>query len=101
MSSVKVAEVLNGAADLIERDGWCQGTPPESGPVCAGVAITRAARRGAVRLTERAVFQLGEVIGQQWSVIPWNDAPGRTAAEVVGALRAAAERASGEVTTGA
>lgn len=85
-----VADVLNGAADLIERDGWCQGTPQGDGPVCAGVAICRSSN--GVRLQTEAITRLTRHTG--WSsVIGWNDSPGRTKTEVVAALRTVAREA--------
>ena len=97
--------VLNRAADLVELRGWHQGDFHEetSGRVCAAGAIRVAAggvpyesceqassaeRAFADCLAAHGLAKPGhcpiEVIGQ------WNDAEGRTAAEVVATLRAAA-----------
>jgi hypothetical protein len=97
--------VLNGAADLIELRGWHRGGFHEesSGRVCAAGAIRVAAGGVPYESCEEAsatemafaeclaahgLARPGhcpiEVIGQ------WNDAEGRTAAEVVATLRAAA-----------
>lgn len=87
-----VADVLNGAADLIERDGWAQGPIWQRGPkLCAGVAIMKATN--SVRLQSSAAGALCREVG--CTLIPeWNDMAGRTEAQVVAALRSAAERAS-------
>lgn len=92
------ADVLNGAADLIERDGWVQGSAASIGPArCAGIAIDRTAQRldtngypvvcGFAKFLGLDGFATAEIIN-------WNDTPGRTKADVVAALRAAAERAT-------
>jgi hypothetical protein len=89
-----VADVLNGAADLIERDGWCQSRYLlETGERCAdgAIAVAGNGHHGGVRSVAR--LALRSAIGGE-SVVIWNDAPGRTKAEVVAALRAAAELAS-------
>lgn len=96
------AEILDGAADYIEEYGWTQG--PESSsvpgcPTCAGIAIDLAAKDGDEVVPEwfAAVDFLRGVVGASrfgaGGVIDWNDAPGRTQAEVVTALRTAADNA--------
>ena len=91
-----VADVLNGAADLIERDGWCQGTFRDGGARCASRAIGDAAENTknphGPDWSDAAHICLRKLTGH-WFVSGWNDKPGRTKAEVVAALRAAAERA--------
>lgn len=94
-----VADVLNGAADLIEsgRAKWKQA--PVSGGVCAALAMGRSnAMNGPA---PDVVFVMARHLG--WKdgerdplgyIFRWNDAPGRTKAEVVAALRTAAERAA-------
>lgn len=90
-----VADVLNGAAELIERDGWVQGRFADGARRCASQAIYDAtlAGPGTVRVFHEArdVFAEDIAADTTWA---WNDAAGRTQAEVVAALRAAAERAS-------
>lgn len=113
--SVKtVADILTAAADLIEPEGrWTQGhtARDRDGRVvpcdarnafcyCAIGALWRAG--GLARLTE-ARTALAQALGyhadkyNRWrgkAPVPcWNDAPERTQAEVVAALRAAAEKA--------
>lgn len=95
-----VAEVLDGAADLISPPGcWIQGvnrSEEEDGTnaYCALGALAEATRRlgvdTRVMLIARDVAHrhLLDVYGT--SLAMYNDAPGRTAAEVVAGLRGAA-----------
>lgn len=106
-----VATVLNAAADLIEPEGrWTQGTlardeaglevhnPDDAEAYCWCVAgaIQRVTGGGwsdadfaIYHASRRAV--LGAVgLGEDDSIAPWNDAPERTQAEVITALRQAA-----------
>lgn len=90
-----VADVLNGAADLIERDGWCQHEwNDKDGRRCIAAAIAEKAGVGAPyeRAIRTVAFHPGVDAGLK--VIDWNNASGRTQDEVVAALRAAAERAA-------
>lgn len=106
-----VARVLDDAADLIERDGWCQrqlGTP--DGRVCTMGAIaktlgcyeTQPSGFGAwgndyhvtalVQSSNRALVEVIEADpALLWPVPAWNDDPARTKQEVLDALRAAAK----------
>lgn len=99
-----VADVLNRAADLIERDGWCQRRyRGQDGEHCVSDALIRAAGMGepgdtgqqarVMTLYCEASDALRAKVRRK-NLPRWNDAPGRTQAEVVAALRAAAERAS-------
>lgn len=103
-------DVLDRAADIIERNGWWQNfycdlgssLPKRDCAVCARGAINLAANgRTPDRLSkvgEAALQALERYLGISGeypdSVADWNDHPGRTAEEVVAALRgtAAAER---------
>lgn len=99
---------LNAAADAIERYGWASGTgwpadpTPGScpGPLCLEgslmhvlgmVNVTRWSLDGnddhLVRSREYRAMQ--RYLGCE-TIYHWNDAPARTAAQVVAALRAAA-----------
>lgn len=109
------AEVLNRAADLIAPDGmwgtdhyWTDPTLEPKG-FCLVEALVKAhpqgrwhwnARRAWGSMVEPHCGRIGmalyEAIGPECKGFPeglvaWNDAPGRTQAEVVGALRKAAE----------
>lgn len=103
---MKISEILFKAADLIEPEGaWCQGpfAIDENGEeifssehwsaaksLCAAGALTVAAggytaRRSAARL------HIERVIGDH--LVDFNEAEGRTQAEVVAKLREAATKA--------
>lgn len=95
-----VANVLNGAADLILRDGWVQGGyRGPNGERCLIRAVGDAAGAGdhphwwSHPGYSAALVVVSDVIGSYLTSV-WQDCPGRTKAEVVAALRAAAERAS-------
>lgn len=96
-SDHQVSKVLNDAADIIAANGLCKGAfgwSRRDGKRCALGAISDAAEFAAefAYLVERlAVNVLREVIGDE--VGKWNDAKSRTAAEVVAALREAAQLA--------
>ena len=97
-----VADVLNGAADLILEDGWCQGQYRNG---AGGRCLTRALADALdLPLNGLAIWRnnplylgaeaaLRNVTGR-YLLTAWNDAPRRTQAEVVAALRAAAEQAA-------
>lgn len=84
--------VLLAAADLIECDGHCKGCLVDlDGRRCAMGAIFMACLDdSAVNavIAERAEHALFRHIS--CTIVEWNDAPERTAAEVVAALRGAA-----------
>lgn len=93
-----VADVLDRAADHLERVGWVQGTFFEGGPAdisspcCAhgalmAVVVAPDGRRAAYYALER---QIGDN-----SVHSWNDAKGQTAENVIATLRAAARAERG------
>lgn len=103
-----VADVLRHAALIIEERGWCQNKVGVSGgPVCAIGAIkeadpatgvdainwTRRLAWKAMTFAERALRLPKQRNGLYRPLSFFNDTPGRTAAEVVAALRAAAEEA--------
>lgn len=86
----KDAEILLRAAEIIEERGWCQRSfgDYKRGPKCAAGAIIEAAhdahRGGRVHELIRRAKPTGD------HLMLWNDADGRTAAEVVARLRGAA-----------
>ena len=107
------AEVLDAAADRIERDGWHQGdffpdTPSYFGiddiarilnatpkPCCVSGALIAEAGGSDLSTAETLLMQY---LGLRWvgELPDWNDNPSRTKEEVVGALRAAAAKERGE-----
>ena len=88
--SYEVADVLDDAADYIEKHGWCQGrhVAPD-GRVCAVEALNRVSCDGP--LQRNAQIALIDVTGASW-IAAWNDREGRTQAEVLGAFRLAAKQ---------
>lgn len=90
-------DVLLAAADRIEIRGHCQGASEIDGRCCVIGALDRTTSDPA--LYNKATAMLCRYIGapaDHWfaRIVTWNDAPGRTAAEVISALRGAAGGAS-------
>jgi hypothetical protein len=84
------SQILSAAADLIEREGWIQNPDREGPPYCAMTAVWRANTSGLLPVFWDCGEALRTVLGTN-SVSVWNDAPERTKAEVLAALRAAAK----------
>jgi hypothetical protein len=92
------SEALAKAADLIEPEGaWRQGPSLRDGAQCAVNALAAATRQGQSwgAMIDFAYQAIGLDAGSM-ALSEWNDAPGRTQAEVVAALRQAAELARSE-----
>lgn len=98
-----VADVLDRAADLLEEFGWCQkkaGSKFE-GEMCAVGAIMESVDdfTGSWGSVGRDLYNAAcSIQGDAseatiWPLAIWNDAPGRTKAEVVARLRDAARAA--------
>lgn len=102
--SEQTADVLDSAADYIERYGWHQGYYGPGHPVKPEQAVGRpACATGAIAHAERrpiwgsdfidAEEALAETLEIPWFAIPeWNDHPRRTEQEVLDAFRLAAKR---------
>jgi hypothetical protein len=104
--SAQTAADLRAAAEVLERDGWTQGDfRNEYGCRCVSSAIAfvasecRTSQAGLLDLDggefDRwvAAARLFRETVRQDSIVRFNDEPGRTAAEVIAALRAAADAA--------
>lgn len=100
--SAQVAADLRAAAEVLRRDGWCQLTAHRFwGQHCAAGAIEVAVdphwkdsagwEDDQNARFSRATYALQDYIGA--SPTFWNDAPDRTADEVIAALEAAADAA--------
>ena len=119
--SAQVAADLRAAADVLERDGWTQGEYHRlvGNVIChcaeGAVALSSGGHDGLHlaplnstgvdyslsypgeegderrQAAEQALEDFLEI--GRGSIPIWNDKPGRTAAEVIAALRAAADRA--------
>lgn len=85
-------DVLLAAAVRIEVRGHCQGASERDGRCCVVGAFDRAT--GDAALHRKACDKLSGYLDlpgpSMPAVVAWNDAPGRTAAEVIAALRGAA-----------
>jgi hypothetical protein len=101
----QVAADLRAAADVLERGGWAQGDyVTDDGCRCAIGALVVVCGGSAGESTvpfddlPRLRTLMGAVERQtgipRWDIDAWNDEPGRTAAEVIATLRAAAEATS-------
>jgi hypothetical protein len=103
----EIADILDKAADLIEPEGaWCQrdyarnadglvtGLSEFRGPATCWCIAGATAKVDPQARGASADGFLQEFLGVHPSV--WNDAPGRTQAEVVAKLREAAAKARGQ-----
>lgn len=90
---MRTSEVLYKGADLIVERGWNQGDAPgPNGEVCLVQAVADVTRNH-VTVWFRAIDAVSDFLGWQTVQGPihkWNDAKGRTAAEVVEVMRATA-----------
>lgn len=97
-----VADVLRHAARIIEERGLGQGAYESDAGLCIYGAIALAQQGSSTPRfddeSRQPQFAAYRYIVDTFDVspIPWNDAPGRTAAEVTAALRAAADAAEAE-----
>lgn len=85
-------EVLAGAADLLEKRGWCQNiTEDSAGRLCLVGALRKMAPGDREYFSARAAvcqeLHLSEREMKLSAHIDWNNAPGRTAEEVITTLR--------------
>ncbi len=94
----EIGKVLSEAADLIERDGWCQETYEDyRGRRCMDGALIAVMGDTHVKLNDveaalsahlPQVTSIHVAAPHAWApVIAWNDAEGRTQEEVVAKLR--------------
>jgi hypothetical protein len=89
-------EVLLAAAELLERDGWCQGQLwDERGRRCASGAILFSSlgvppTPNPDLVDSARVMLFGHCPKDVLSIPHWNDSPGQTAENVIATLRRAA-----------
>jgi len=93
--SDQVADVLDDAADLLEREGWIQGAATAPEGYCVEGAIEAVTGQSVALVSPRddasdAESALRRIVGRR--AYQWNDAPGRTKPEVLDAFRAAAKQ---------
>ncbi len=100
---MKTSDVLRKAGDVLRRRGWQNdgGWSSDGGALCAWAALCEAGGRdayGTEALEERGLVELVACTPDQmrlykrlgYNALPtWNDAKGRTAAEVMHAIDAA------------
>lgn len=93
------ADVLDLAATMLERDGWCQGEPStDDGARCAATALNDAANQLAgpdYADPLMATYIAAETHVNCMDLVTWNDTAGRTRDQVTAAFRAAAARLRG------
>jgi hypothetical protein len=108
--TAQVAADLRAAADVLERDGWTQGVyVANDGCRCALGAILGVVDPEAdtpswfadAEQQQRFTFAADALIKAMdfnlgLYLVDWNDDPGRTADEVIAALRAAADQAEAQ-----
>lgn len=99
MTTATAATMLDEAARHIEIYGWQRGRLGGKGGPCCAIGATTVAWDGLTARTSAAwrmgMTALAETIGTK-SLSQWNDAPERTADEVITALLEAAARLRGE-----
>jgi hypothetical protein len=101
--TAQTAADLRAAADVLRRDGWTQGAYHCEGSHCAvgaiemstGVWVKGQYRNYAEPRVTEAWRALMKHLGHDEpnAIFAFNDAPGRTADEVIAALEAAAQAA--------
>lgn len=98
--TARAVTVLLRAAAYLEQHGWSQGSaqPRRPGPPCClMIALGFASDEIRDGFAASAAFYEAKGVLQRYVRPPggllstWNDAPGRTADEVIAALRGAAE----------
>ncbi len=85
-------DILLAAADHLEQHGWRQHILGQRGEPCCLIGALDVARPvGSTASALQAVADhLGIITKHPFTwLVEWNDFPGRTAAEVIAALRAA------------
>ena len=112
---MSTANTLSAAADLLERDGWCQRFwCDDDGRRGASAAIARVAtgsdELAGIEIGDAALDELNAAhdaltdylldleCEPHISVTDWNDSPGATAAETIATIRAAAAESADEET---
>lgn len=86
---MNAADVLDKAADVIVERGWCQREyEGEDGRVCVVGAMGQVSHG---KPWNDAYTALSTYLGTRHTALSyWNDVPGRTAGEVITALRSCA-----------
>lgn len=90
-----IKDILNGAADVLDEKGWCQGRyQNDKGEYCPAGAMIHYAdsllELEGVKGVDIAMRILHDEVNNY--VTSWNDKPERTKEEVISALRSAAQK---------
>jgi hypothetical protein len=88
--SDQVADVLDDAADLLEREGWTQLDFSHGSKRCAVGACLDVLTPQTEEFCSPAIRALYPLIGTD-DVVGWNDDPARTKQQVLDTFRAAAK----------
>lgn len=90
------AEILEKAAEIIERDGWGQGNGiwPPNGGACLVTGICRAEGMSDTNTRIALWDVVRSYLDFDGPIYEWNDAPGRTQEEVTRMLRGLAAKLS-------
>lgn len=100
--SQTVAQILRKAAEALRKKGHTKGTRlNHAGQMCAIGAIEHVTNGNYIDDSDAAVKALGEHVPQSpierhtrnpisWAIADWNNAPERTAEEVIATFEAAA-----------
>lgn len=101
----RLADILESAALTLERDGWCQdnltldGKKCARGALCDAIGLTeaqsgpvwahlrRALTHAELALARHLTAEGGRNEGPIVDIPGWNDTPGRTAEDVITAMR--------------
>jgi hypothetical protein len=89
---MKPSEIVKAAAATIRERGWCQGTYFSGDRCCIYGALGVVTRSPLVE--SECAREIVQDLGT--GLVKFNDAPGRTQAEVLAALEATAARLEGE-----
>jgi hypothetical protein len=105
------ADVLLKAADRVQFGGWTQYTfAQDAAGRCVGATDPNAVKwcaRGAIKAERLAPYRFAQAVTvmedylnrderEPWSLMTWNDQPGRTAGEVADTMRRVAKELSNE-----
>ena len=87
----ELGQIMLKAADLLEKDGWCQHhLSNNEGAHCVRGALMEFGSAYVVLQAEQRLKAIGIPCDDWYGIVSWNNAPERTAEEVINALRAAA-----------
>lgn len=89
--SKQVADLLDKSIQRLTERGWCQGSfEDKDGRCCALGVMGRVDDFQSTAFTE-AVRYVAMEIGDDMSIIGWNDNPGRTKEEVISLFQKVAD----------